>query len=101
MTFKDAESAKKACEDATPIINGRRANCNLASLGARRSRPSPSITPPPPPPQQGTSYGKFYYMHSIFMRQVYYKNILSQITNSLKFTRLTRFPYKFPICHMT
>ncbi|XP_070030699.1 probable RNA-binding protein ARP1 isoform X2 [Nicotiana sylvestris] len=53
VTFKEAESAKKACEDATPIINGRRANCNLASLGARRSRPSPSITPPPPPPQQG------------------------------------------------
>ncbi|XP_047262698.1 probable RNA-binding protein ARP1 isoform X4 [Capsicum annuum] len=51
VTFKDAESAKKACEDATPIINGRRANCNLASHGARRSRPSPSITPPPP--QQG------------------------------------------------
>ncbi|MCE5166751.1 centractin- actin- protein of the dynactin complex [Datura stramonium] len=50
VTFKDAESAKKACEDATPIINGRRANCNLASLGARRSRPPPSITPPP---QQG------------------------------------------------
>lgn len=54
VTFKDAESAKKACEDATPIINGRRANCNLASLGARRSRPSPSITPPPPP-QQGAN----------------------------------------------
>lgn len=53
VTFKDAESAKKACEDATPIINGRRANCNLASLGARRSRPPPSINPPPPPPQQG------------------------------------------------
>ncbi|KAJ8544140.1 hypothetical protein K7X08_028651 [Anisodus acutangulus] len=52
VTFKEVESAKKACEDATPIINGRRANCNLASLGARRSRPPPSITPPPPP-QQG------------------------------------------------
>lgn len=51
VTFKDAESAKKACEDATPIINGRRANCNLACLGARRSRPPSSITPPPP--QQG------------------------------------------------
>ncbi|KAK4366518.1 hypothetical protein RND71_014398 [Anisodus tanguticus] len=48
VTFKEAESAKKACEDATPIINGRRANCNLASLGARRSRLPPSITPPPP-----------------------------------------------------
>ncbi|KAM0953724.1 putative RNA recognition motif domain, nucleotide-binding alpha-beta plait domain superfamily [Dioscorea sansibarensis] len=58
VTFKDAESAKKACEDASPVINGRRANCNLASLGARRLRPSPpptpiSTTPPPPPPRHG------------------------------------------------
>lgn len=45
MTFKEAEAAKKACEDATPVINGRRANCNLASLGARRPR-SLSTTPP-------------------------------------------------------
>ncbi|CAN1257929.1 Probable RNA-binding protein ARP1 [Linum perenne] len=51
VTFKEAESAKKACEDASPVINGRRANCNLASLGARRPRssvPTPSTTPPPP-----------------------------------------------------
>ncbi|KAG2723577.1 hypothetical protein I3760_02G176000 [Carya illinoinensis] len=46
VTFKEAEAAKKACEDATPIIRGRRANCNLASLGARRPR-STSTTPPP------------------------------------------------------
>ncbi|CAN1174182.1 Probable RNA-binding protein ARP1 [Linum perenne] len=52
VTFKEAESAKKACEDASPVINGRRANCNLASLGARRPRssvPTPSTTPPPLP----------------------------------------------------
>ncbi|XP_058110151.1 probable RNA-binding protein ARP1 isoform X2 [Magnolia sinica] len=45
VTFKEPEAAKKACEDATPMINGRRANCNLASLGARRPR-SASTTPP-------------------------------------------------------
>ena len=40
VTFRDPESARRACEDATPIIDGRRANCNLASLGAQnRSRP--------------------------------------------------------------
>nr|PNR46243.1 hypothetical protein PHYPA_013362 [Physcomitrium patens] len=39
VTFRDAESARKACVDATPIIDGRRANCNLASLGAHRHRP--------------------------------------------------------------
>lgn len=45
VTFKEPEAAKKACEDATPVINGRRANCNLASLGARRPR-STSTAPP-------------------------------------------------------
>lgn len=39
MTFRDPESAKKACVDPTPIIDGRRANCNLASLG----RPRPPL----------------------------------------------------------
>ncbi|GJN22023.1 hypothetical protein PR202_gb09552 [Eleusine coracana subsp. coracana] len=33
VTFRDPDSARKACEDPTPVIDGRRANCNLASLG--------------------------------------------------------------------
>ncbi|KAG4181134.1 hypothetical protein ERO13_A10G207800v2 [Gossypium hirsutum] len=52
VTFKEAEAAKKACEDANPIINGRRANCNLASLGARRPRSASTA-----PPQQGSNVG--------------------------------------------
>eukprot|EP01018_Ginkgo_biloba_P022949 Gb_30439 [translate_table: standard] len=40
VTFREAEAARRACVDAAPIIDGRRANCNLASLGAHRSRPS-------------------------------------------------------------
>ncbi|KAL3650050.1 hypothetical protein CASFOL_006453 [Castilleja foliolosa] len=55
VTFKDVDAAKRACEDPTPTINGRRANCNLAALGARRPRP-PS-TPNNPPPQQGVNVG--------------------------------------------
>jgi len=52
VTFKEAEAAKKACEDsATLVINGRRANCNLAFLGARRPRSSSTASPPPPQPQ--------------------------------------------------
>uniref|UniRef100_A0A803MEL7 RRM domain-containing protein n=1 Tax=Chenopodium quinoa TaxID=63459 RepID=A0A803MEL7_CHEQI len=47
VTFKEPEAAKKACEDATPTINGRRANCNLAALGARRPPRSSSTTPQP------------------------------------------------------
>ncbi|XP_039024517.1 RNA-binding protein 24-A-like isoform X2 [Hibiscus syriacus] len=39
VTFRDPEAARRACVDPTPIIDGRRANCNLASLG----RPRPPV----------------------------------------------------------
>lgn len=39
MTFREPEAARRACADPTPIIDGRRANCNLASLG----RPRPQV----------------------------------------------------------
>ncbi|CAN0889389.1 RNA-binding protein 24 [Linum grandiflorum] len=35
VTFKDPESAMRACQNPSPVIDGRRANCNLASLGGR------------------------------------------------------------------
>ncbi|KAG1337982.1 putative RNA-binding protein ARP1 [Cocos nucifera] len=56
VTFKEAEAAKKACEDATPVINGRRANCNLASLGARRTKSSPPATPSIPSHRSGVLF---------------------------------------------
>ncbi|GAB4828475.1 RNA binding motif protein 24 [Ancistrocladus abbreviatus] len=40
VTFRDPEAARRACADPTPIIDGRRANCNLASLG----RPRPALS---------------------------------------------------------
>lgn len=33
VTFRDPEAAHRACADPSPVIDGRRANCNLASLG--------------------------------------------------------------------
>nr|ACU21073.1 unknown [Glycine max] len=58
VTFKEAEAAKKACENSTTlIINGRRANCNLAFLGARRPRSSSNVSPPPPQAQGGSNGG--------------------------------------------
>ncbi|RWR72745.1 RNA-binding protein 38-like protein [Cinnamomum micranthum f. kanehirae] len=39
VTFSHPDSARRACDDPNPIIDGRRANCNLASRG--RPRPSP------------------------------------------------------------
>ncbi|XP_057860150.2 uncharacterized protein LOC131068893 isoform X2 [Cryptomeria japonica] len=41
VTFREPEAARRACVDPTPVIDGRRANCNLASMGATRTRPSP------------------------------------------------------------
>ncbi|XP_010267391.1 PREDICTED: RNA-binding protein 38-like isoform X1 [Nelumbo nucifera] len=40
VTFKDPDAAMRACQDPSPVIDGRRANCNLASLGAHRNHPS-------------------------------------------------------------
>ncbi|KAE8671207.1 RNA-binding protein 38 [Hibiscus syriacus] len=39
VTFKDPDAAMRACQNPSPIIDGRRANCNLASLGAQKTRP--------------------------------------------------------------
>jgi hypothetical protein len=39
VTFRDQESARRAVADPNPFIDGRRANCNIASMG--RPRPSP------------------------------------------------------------
>lgn len=39
VTYRDPESARRACDNPNPVIDGRRANCNIASLG--RPRPSP------------------------------------------------------------
>ncbi|XP_042439075.1 RNA-binding protein 24-B-like isoform X1 [Zingiber officinale] len=40
VTFREPESAMRACIDPAPVIDGRRANCNLASLGVQRSKPT-------------------------------------------------------------
>ncbi|RWW19913.1 hypothetical protein GW17_00016010, partial [Ensete ventricosum] len=39
VTFREPESARRACADPSPVIDRRRANCNLASLG----RPRPAL----------------------------------------------------------
>ncbi|XP_020109524.1 probable RNA-binding protein ARP1 isoform X1 [Ananas comosus] len=39
VTFRDEESAARACLEPAPVIEGRQANCNLASQG--RPRPAP------------------------------------------------------------
>ncbi|KAJ8436904.1 hypothetical protein Cgig2_017329 [Carnegiea gigantea] len=46
VTFKEPEAAFRACQNPSPVIDGRRANCNLASLGAQKNRsPAPQHGP--------------------------------------------------------
>ncbi|XP_054788442.1 uncharacterized protein LOC129294251 [Prosopis cineraria] len=88
VTFRDPESARRACADPNPIIDGRRANCNIASLGRPRPSPPrgrnvfqggstsqsaasyggapaavppPPLPPPPPPPGPGLMYPPYGY----------------------------------------
>ncbi|EPS64804.1 hypothetical protein M569_09976 [Genlisea aurea] len=67
VTFRDPESAQRACTDPTPVIDGRRANCNLASLGRPRlAVPFGRLRSPMPyniglPPTRGAYVGGFGY----------------------------------------
>ncbi|KAL6873475.1 hypothetical protein ACP4OV_013557 [Aristida adscensionis] len=45
VTFRDPESARMACMDPYPMIDGRRANCNLAILGRPTAVPFAPIRP--------------------------------------------------------
>ncbi|XP_019416257.1 PREDICTED: RNA-binding protein 38-like isoform X2 [Lupinus angustifolius] len=36
VTFKDPDSAVRACHNPYPVIDGRRANCNIAALGTQK-----------------------------------------------------------------
>ncbi|GMH04982.1 hypothetical protein Nepgr_006822 [Nepenthes gracilis] len=67
VTFRDPEAARRACADPTPIIDGRRANCNLASLG--RPRPASSFgrlrSPNTYVAPSRASVGGFSYQHPV------------------------------------
>jgi hypothetical protein len=36
VIFRDPEAAQRAVQDPNPVIAGRRANCNIASMGPPR-----------------------------------------------------------------
>lgn len=40
VTFREPDAAMRACVDPAPVIDGRRANCNLAYLGVQKSKPT-------------------------------------------------------------
>ncbi|GMN45347.1 hypothetical protein TIFTF001_014538 [Ficus carica] len=69
VTFRDPESARRACANPNPVIDGRRANCNIASLG--RPRPSPPRVYNPQL-QQPQYYHQMYGSSSSTMNSPYY-----------------------------
>ncbi|KAJ0064397.1 hypothetical protein NL108_006425, partial [Boleophthalmus pectinirostris] len=44
VTMVDRGAAERACKDANPIIDGRKANVNLAYLGAKPRAPQTSLS---------------------------------------------------------
>ncbi|CAK9180034.1 unnamed protein product, partial [Ilex paraguariensis] len=107
VTFRDPESATRACADPNPVIAGRRANCNIASLGRPRPSPprgrnqrgailpqgaspsysgvpagppplAPLIPPPPPPPAIYPPYGYATYPPDYGFHQTIYNPQLQQ-----------------------
>ncbi|KAF5455585.1 hypothetical protein F2P56_025145 [Juglans regia] len=71
VTFRNPEAASRACADPAPIIDGRRANCNLASLGRPRpSMPYGRLRPAAPysgnvQVSRGAYVGSFGYQHPL------------------------------------
>ncbi|XP_062231566.1 uncharacterized protein LOC133929000 isoform X2 [Phragmites australis] len=55
VTFCEPEAALRACIDPYPVIDGRRANCNLAYLGVSKSKTAP--VPPYLQPYAAHVYG--------------------------------------------
>ncbi|GJN29256.1 hypothetical protein PR202_gb17463 [Eleusine coracana subsp. coracana] len=47
VTFREAEAAQRAVQDPSPMIAGRRANCNIASQGPPRHAQLRGKRPPP------------------------------------------------------
>ncbi|KAL8172174.1 hypothetical protein V2J09_023978 [Rumex salicifolius] len=64
VTFRDPEAAKRACADPTPVIDNRRANCNLASLGRPR-QPLASGHPTPFIGHTRAAVGGFGYQQTV------------------------------------
>ncbi|KAI4388524.1 hypothetical protein MLD38_000844 [Melastoma candidum] len=73
VTFREPEAAGKACVDPTPVIDGRRANCNLACLGRTRPpaapgrpRSSASYVGISQPRARGTLAGNYGYQQPVY-----------------------------------
>ncbi|KAG5034540.1 putative RNA-binding protein ARP1 [Glycine soja] len=124
VTFCDQESARRACADPNPIIDGRRANCNIASLGRTRLSPPrgrnvvqggggtaqgvpgvglpPSLPPPPPvlyPPYGYTTYTPDYGYHqaTMYNPQIQQPQYYQQLYGASSSTMSTPYYYSYSV----
>ncbi|RDY01065.1 putative RNA-binding protein ARP1 [Mucuna pruriens] len=124
VTFCDQESARRACADPNPIIDGRRANCNIASLGRTRPSPprgrnivqgggggtaqgvpgaGPPSLPPPPvmyPPYGYTTYTPDYGYHhqaTLYNPQVQQPQYYQQLYGASSSTMSTPYYYGYSV----
>ncbi|GMI69546.1 hypothetical protein HRI_000623900 [Hibiscus trionum] len=76
VTFKDPDAAMRACQNPSPIIDGRRANCNIASLGAQKTprhgvgngrfRSAPGLMAPPGYHGSSSTYSQYFVPYSAY-----------------------------------
>ncbi|KAK1301988.1 Glycine-rich RNA-binding protein 10 [Acorus calamus] len=113
VTYRDPDSARQACIDPNPVIDGRRANCNIASMGRPRPSPPggriqggspnvgsqvppmysrfptqmPPLPPPPQPPPPAVVYPPFGYATYTsdygYHQSMYNPNVVPHYYNSM------------------
>lgn len=122
VTFCDQESARRACADPNPVIDGRTANCNIASLGRTRPSPprgrnivqggggtapaagAPSLPPPPPPPVLYPPYGyttytpaDYGYQATLYNPQIQQPQYYQQLYGASSSTMSTPYYYGYSL----
>ncbi|KRZ38107.1 RNA-binding protein 38 [Trichinella pseudospiralis] len=71
VTMKDRPSAERACKEPNPIIDGRKANVNLAYLGAK-PRNNLHLGFPLPLPQAAAAMPALFPANRLGVQQIYY-----------------------------
>ncbi|KRY11426.1 RNA-binding protein 38 [Trichinella patagoniensis] len=71
VTMKDRPSAERACKEPNPIIDGRKANVNLAYLGAK-PRNNLHLGFPLPLPQAAAAMPTLFPANRLGLQQIYY-----------------------------
>ncbi|CAM8901937.1 unnamed protein product [Rhodiola kirilowii] len=89
VTFKDPAAAARACQNQSPVIDGRRANCNLAILGANKPYPQH-------PPQPHGSVARFRPVPGLVPQPAYHPTSSNYVPQSAGQYPVPYSPYGYP-----